>query len=189
MAYATVAQLRGYLQQVGTTPADVTLMGEVLERATSIVDAELGFSFDGYQARAARDVWAGNGGQYLYLPAHEAGSLVTVHHVQGRGLVTETLRAVTDYVIERGWKLYRLAGWQRREWYRAVAAWGVGQAPASIVEVTLEVAVNIWQGRQATRFSENLGAEGGAQMFYRALSWSQRSIIQREKQRFERALP
>jgi len=49
----------------------------------------------------------------------------------------------------------------------------------------LQVAVNIWRGRDAMQWSSSLGAEGGGAVSYqRALSWAQRSIIERVKTQY-----
>jgi hypothetical protein len=186
-AYATVVDLREYLDQVRDTEATDAALETVLERATAMVDGVLGFHFSAYGETATeRDVWSGAGGEFLYLPAHEAGSLTGITLVSGRGTDWEAETEITDYVVEERWRLYRYAGWTRRRWYRATAVWGLGDPPAEVVEVTLQVAVNLWQGRDAGRWSENVGE--GAVQYQRALGWPQRNTLAPVRNKYRRAL-
>jgi len=58
------------------------------------------------------------------------------------------------------------------------AIWGYGPAPASVVEVELEIAVNIWRSAAASSFGTAVGVEGGgAVTVNRALTWAQRNIL------------
>lgn len=189
MAYATVVQLKGYLPQV--TSGEDSLLSTILDRATGMVDDHLGFSFAAYGVTATeRDVWSGNGGEYLLLPAYKSGSLASVYLVSQRGTADEDdTDEVDDYTEDERWRLWRAAGWPRRTWYRVTAIWGPGAVPASIVEVTLEIAVNIWRGRDAGAFDRS-GAEGGGSIAYaRALTWAQRSAIDKVKYQFLGAWP
>lgn len=181
MPYATFAQLRGYLEQL--TDADETLATAILERATGIVNDELGFEFAAYGASADRDIDAGWGGRYLYLPAHQEGSVTAVVQVSNRGMASELTTPITDYVVETRWRLYRASEWLPRTFYRVTAVWGPGPVPEQAVEVTLEVAVNIWRGRHTANFSSQLGADGGS-TYNRALTWGQKSILQRLRARY-----
>ncbi len=190
MAYATVAELKRYLPQV-TDSGEDALLWTILERATDMVDDHLGFSFAAYGATATeRDVWSGNGGDYLLLPAYKSGSLASVYLVTDRGGDSEDdTTEVDDYTEDERWRLWRAAKWPRRTWYRCTAIWGPGAAPESIKEVTIEIAVNIWRGRDAGAFDRS-GAEGGGSIAYaRALTWSQRSAIDRVKYQFYGAWP
>ncbi len=188
MAYATVAQLREYLPDVPDDAETESLLQTVLERATAIVDAELGFQFAPYDYVAeSKDVYAGAGGKWLYLPAHMPESVTAVDLISSRGLDGESTEAVTEYVESDRYRLYLDSGWLPRRWYRVTAVWGYGAVPEEIVEVTLEVAVNIWRGRDAMNWSTELGASGGgATPYRRALTWAQRSIIERVKGQFPR---
>jgi hypothetical protein len=186
--YATVAQLRQYLPDVPVDADNDALLTSVLERATAIVEAELGFEFAAYDYVAdEKDVYAGAGGKWLYCPAHMPESVTAVDLVASRGGDSESTEAVTEYVESDRYRLYLDAGWLPRRWYRVTAVWGYGAVPTEIVEVTLEVAVNIWRGRDAMNWSTELGAtSGGATPYRRALTWAQRSIIERVKGQFPR---
>lgn len=65
------------------------------------------------------------------------------------------------------------------------AMWGYGPAPASAVQVELEVAVNIWQGKAAPNWAASVGVEGGGAVpVNRALTWAQRSILEGIRARY-----
>ncbi len=181
MAYATITQLREYLGQVATGTAEDAKLAAVLERATAIVDHALGFSFAEYTAAASdRDVQS-IGGTYLELPAYQAGSITYIKQVSSRGASDESVETITDWLAEetfRPYQVYRHGGWTDGAWYRITAKWGYGAPPADIVEVTLEVAVNIWRAKDASFGQSELGVQGSGGVSYnRALTWAQRSII------------
>lgn len=184
MAYARVADLRQYLGNIPQVTGDY-LLAEVLDRATDIVNDELGFEFAAYGTAADKDVWSGAGGSILYLPAYEAGSLASVALVTSRGATSETETAVTDYVEDERWRLYRDVGWTAWSWYRVEAEWGYGAAPPAIVQVTLELAVNIWRGRDAMQGQGSLGpADGGTVQYRRNLTWDQRHKIAKVRAKY-----
>jgi len=62
--------------------------------------------------------------------------------------------------------LYRASGWGGAVWgdlprYRVTAVWGYGPTPPdSVVQLTLELAVNIWRSRDKGGFTEIVGVEG-----------------------------
>jgi len=186
VAYATVAQLREYLVDLPQEASTDNLLEAILDRATDIVNAELGFAFAEYGYETTeRDVWSGAGGRYLYLPAYQEGSLESVCSVSSRATDDESTTEITDYAEESRWRLFRASGWDAWTWYRVSAIWGYGPAPDAIVEVTLEVAVNIWRGRDAMQWSSTLGAEGGGAMPYRrALTWAQRAVIDQVRKQY-----
>ena len=181
MAYASVAQLREYLGQIKAGATEDAQLANVLERASSIVDGALGFRFTPYTAVASnRDVLS-IGGTYLEVPAYEAGSITFIKAISSRGASGESLETITDWLAEetfRPYQVYRHGGWSDGTWYRVTAKWGYGPAPDDIVEVTLEVAVNIWRGKDASFGQSEIGVQGGGSVgFNRALTWAQRSII------------
>ena len=180
MSYATVAQLREYLGQVTTgAPQDAKLQ-TILDRAKLILDGALGFGFAAYGLVATERDVSGSRDRYLRLPAYKAGSVATVEAVYGRGASYESTGVVSDWLADeelRPYRLYREYGWPER-WYRVTAIWGYGPAPADVVEVEIEVAVNIWRGRDASSWQSEVGSSGeGGMSFNRALTWAQRSIL------------
>ncbi len=101
---------------------------------------------------------------------------------RGTGYESET--EVDDYVAESRGRLYRDVGWLPRSWYRVTAKWGVGPVPARVVEITLEIAVNLYNLRQ-NGTSPTQGVEGGGATSYpRALTWAQRAIIEDVKMEY-----
>lgn len=187
-AYATVTQLREYLGQVKAGEEVDAQLTTVLARATDIVNDALGFEFAAWGAAATtRDVQA-QGGCWLTPPAYKAGSIVGIEAVYGRGESQESAEAVSGWLADeqaRPYRVYRGAGWGRGAWYRIEALWGYGAAPDAVVEVTIEVAVNIWRGRDAGNWQATVGADGqGAVSFNRALTWAQRSIIDGVRTRY-----
>ena len=182
MAYATITQLREYLGQVATGATEDAKLAAVLDRATAIVNGALGFSFAPYTAAASALDVQSNGGVYLEVPAYQAGSITTIYEVSSRGTSAESTTLVSDWLAEetfRPYLVYRNGGWPDGTWYRITAKWGYGAPPADIVEVTLEVAVNIWRAKDASFGQSELGVQGGGSVSYnRALTWGQRSIIE-----------
>ncbi len=191
MAYTTVGRVKQYLPQLADTSDHDALLAEIIDRAQRLVDDYLGFTFAAYGATATeKDVWSGNGGDYLLLPAYKTGSLSSVYLVTDRGGASEDdTEEIDDYSEDDRWRLWRAAKWPRRTWYRCKAIWGPGDVPDSIEEVTIEIAVNIWRGRDVGQFDRS-GAEGGGSVAYaRALTWSQRNAIDRVKMQFWGAWP
>lgn len=181
MTYASVGALRDYLGQVASTGTREAQLSSVLERANSIVNDALGFSFAEYGVEATEREVLSTGGPWLVPPAYKAGSIESVASISSRGTTAETETAITDYIADediRPYRLYRDAGWTRDTWYRVTAIWGYGEAPDSVIEVELEVAVNIWRSAQGSSFGTTVGVDGsGAVTVNRALTWAQRSIL------------
>ena len=178
MAYATTAQLRVYLPQVAAGAGIDAMLQAVLDRAYDIVNLALGFTFAAAGIAAAKDVMA-QGGRYLELPAHTLGSVTVVAEVDSKGTLSESTIDLVGYwdELEDG-RLYKDDGWEPGEWYRVTAPWGYGVAPAAIVEVELELAVNLWRSKDRGMFSDVIGTEGGGAVGYsRALTNQQRMII------------
>lgn len=200
MAYATVEQLRGYLTKVPAGEENDTLLGNVLDRATSIVDAVLGFSFDGYTSGTTRVVYVGYGTPYLVLPVHEAGSVTLVTTAAGNDLAGywQELSDGTLYAAGAsgalGYWWGGSVGLLPAAWgysYTVTANWGYGDPPDSIVEVTLELAVNIWRGRTKGLFSDVVGVEGQGAVtvgYQGALTNQQKMIVQAVKAQYLRVV-
>lgn len=186
MSYASVAQLRQYLSQLEAGAEVDALLQAVLDRAEDIIDDELTFSFAPWGEATAKDVQAsGNPGGWLELPAHEQGSVTAVYEISGRGLESETMDEITEFVEEQDGRLYYHSGWTPNAWYRVTAIWGYGPAPDAIIEVELEVAINLWMGKDARNLGATVGVEGGgATPVNRALSWPQRDAIAGVRRRY-----
>jgi hypothetical protein len=121
--------------------------------------------------------------QVLRLPAHEAGSITEVIDydsvVASTGyelLTSDDGRAVHIRRIDAAWSGPRLY---------VTAKWGAGPAPASIVEVCLELSVNIWRSAQRALFSDAIGVDavgnavgGGAVAYSQQMTRSMRATIE-----------
>jgi hypothetical protein len=196
-AYVTHTQLRAYLPQATTGPADDQLLDAMGARATAMIDTALGWSFAAYGAASSQDVLAPEAPSvYLKLPPYQAGSITSVAGVLFKGTTGETLTTLTDWdELDRfylyrdlGWsgqQLLGVGGWGSYPWYRVTAIWGYGPVPDDIVELALELAVNMWRSKDKGGFSEIIGADGGgAVRFVAGLNAQQKMILQNIRRKF-----
>ncbi len=179
MTYATLPQLLGYLDQtqkhdglVATVPLTVgqelTLVA-TLERATSMIDAVLGFRFAGYTSAAQRVL--AYGGAYLALPPHQPGSVSSV--AWGSATVDTGFYAATP-----AGQLLALSGAWGVGAYTVTAAWGYGDPPPVITQICLELAVNLWRAKDTGSFQEVIGASDGAALrFVGGFTRQQQSLL------------
>ena len=196
MAYATVAQLREYLDQVQNSTAKDDLLTNILARATSVIDGALGFSFAGYTT-GQRRVRSENG-PLLLLPPHELGSVTEVadlsSNVVDAGYYEQTeggnLKLLMDVVFPAPvpWDSYTRVSWTTKWGYGdflITANWGYGPAPESIVQLCLELAVNTWRSKDKGLFTESIGVEtGGSIRYVGGLNKIQQQIIKDVKRRY-----
>lgn len=164
MAYATKEQFRALMDQVDAGGATDDLIDDLLDRASSYFDLMIGHSF----SAAAEDdqVVYSDGTDYLILPAFTAGSVSEVAAPSGY--------TVPDYV-ERGGALLAVSAtyavarypfygssymgaWGYGVPYTVTADWGYG-IPEILVQGTLELAVDMWHGRD-TNYSGVVGVDG-----------------------------
>jgi len=155
---------------VTIAPATDALLQSCLDRATNIIRSALcaaledpNFDYAAFGAAATKIV-RGHRGEYLIIPAHQAGSVTLVEYQSGSN--PATYQAIADQYLEEDGRLYRAVGWwggisgyQPR--YRITAVWGYGPTvPQAIEELTLELAVNIWRSKDKGGFTEIVGVEG-----------------------------
>ena len=95
--------------------------------------------------------------------------------------------AITDY--EERWDagsgyLWREAGWAGLR-YTVTAQWGLGRPTPAITELTLEVAVNLWRGKDRGMFQEIQGSptSGATIRFIGGLTKEQKDLIAKERKR------
>lgn len=175
--YLTIEEFAGedgYLHQLDITePSVETKALAVLERAESIVDGILGYHYEAY-ANGQKTVRAQRG-EYFTLPAHDIGSVTAV---------TDMYDVTLDewQELENGMLLFTnaygyLGNWGGAFW-KVTADWGYGPVPPDVKEVTLEIAVNIWQSAEAGKFTDVVGAsDGGAAGYEKELTAQQRMIL------------
>lgn len=186
MAYATVAQLREYLRTLPSltsspnaagviVTAQDSVLQAVLDRATDVIDKVLTFSFAAYPDTATARTLRVARGVLLELPAHQAGSITGYVDCVGAGgsgiAIPTTDILLTSNRAGTKWAARYHAGW-RGPLATVTAKWGYGQAPASIVEVCLELAVNIWRSATRGLFADAIGVDqvgnaiGGGSLAY-----------------------
>jgi hypothetical protein len=184
--YASVAQFKDYQKQraAGVTDAQIE---DVLTRASAIVRGvlrkELGdptFDLVAYGVASTKLV-RGYDTAYLPLPPHQAGSVTLVEYQTGTNPPSYTTLEAVQWDEEDG-RLYRPSGWGGYDAprYRITAIWGYGATvPDEIAQVTLEITVNIWRSKDAGRFTNVVGVEGGGAVGYEgALTPGQKMILQ-----------
>lgn len=185
--YASVAQLRRYLTQVGTGADVNAVLSDCLDEATNIIDGELGYSYATYGTAAARDVYLEVASRYLRLPAHEIATpstVTVVALVSDKGASSESTTTLTDWEELEDGRLWYGGGWSGDSWYRVTAKWGYGAAPAALEKVCIELAINLWSSRDARQISDVVGVEGGGAVGYnRALTNRQRMVIDQCRRR------
>ena len=184
MSYATVANLRVYLPQVGEGEDADALLGVALDRANAIVNEALGFSFAAYGEAAARDVLCRYPRSVWPVPAHKAGTVSAVALVYGRGTDDEYTVDVTGWLEESDGALYLGVGWSAGTYYRVTAQWGYGPAPDSIVEVELRIARTIVRNRDSSLGQGSIGVEGDGLVDARTISWDERNIIDNVRRQY-----
>jgi len=190
--YITVTELRRDLDKVAQTAANDLLLQEKIDAATSIIDGALDFAYAGYSAATTKVVY-GSGTPTLTLPPHQQGTVTVITPEGGTAVVDTTWTEDADgslyldnayipypqpyasYKNYPGWGFYR---------YTITANWGYGLAPASIKQVTRELAKNLWFGRDVRSDLNEIaaGVAGGGQTFYSSgLSSRQLAIIKAER--------
>lgn len=153
-------------------PATDSLLQNCLDRATDIVRSALRslladetFDYTAYVAPATKIV-RGFDSFYLRLPAYQLGSVTLIEYQSGSNPSTYTTLTSDQWEALADGRIYRSFGWQAGIWgdyprYRITAVWGYGPTPPNaIVQLTLELAVNIWRSRDKGGFTEIVGVEG-----------------------------
>lgn len=182
MAYVTVDELKKYLSQWEGFPEEDLLFGDVIDRAQSIVDEYLGFSFDGYTSGTVMRVQSW-GTQSLRLPPHDPASVFTIKYEGDTTLLTDWQYDADTGMLLRTATYPSVGSWPMGR-YEVTGNWGYGTVPESVKEVTLELAVNIWRGRDRGMWTDIVGVEGsGGLRFTGGLTNQQRAILKSVKNR------
>lgn len=188
MTYATAVQFRQYLPQAEEGSENDALIHDVLERATALVSPVVGVPFFGvgedWPTAAVKRVFSEES-VWLKLPPYQEGSITLLTEVGSTASLTDWEER---WDTGRGY-LWREAGWAAKR-YSVTAVWGAGPAPANVVEVTLECAVNLWRMRDRGMYQEvqtgpGTAGTGGGQVtalrFIGGLTSQQRAILTAER--------
>lgn len=197
MSIITVVQLREYLDQVPADGGIDTQLLSIIGRAQGAIDSALGFSFfDADQSwgdvEATQKRVQSEQSIYLRLPPYHYGSITGVRRITG---ITVGTDLTTDYEeTERNFYLLRPEGWGGARW-AVTAKYGYGPAPASIVELCLELAVNIWRQKGQGLFQQIQGVDavgqaigGGSLKYIGGMTAEQRKIVMSVRRQFVEAL-
>jgi hypothetical protein len=191
MAYVTVDQLKQYLKQWEGHPDEDPLFADVIARAEDIVNEYLGFEFAGYDddgvpleayTTATKRVksW---GTSELRLPSHEAGSITLVTYEGDTDALADYEEDAETGRLVRTFTYPSTASWPVGT-YEVTANWGYGTVPEAVQQVTLELAVNIFRGRDRGMWTDVIGVEGsGGLRFTGGLTNQQRAILSAVKKR------
>jgi hypothetical protein len=168
--YCTVTQLREYLPQIPASAATDAILTSVITRASQIIATETGIDFNA-AALGTRVVY-GNGTIYLTPPPFVAASVTAITapagytvpdwaEQEGALVVASTLDVISQpfpYVLSDA-RAYALGGWGAGVPYTVAATFGYSGVPADIQECCLELAVQIWQGKDSG-FNTVVGVQG-----------------------------
>ena len=187
MAEPTFADMREYLTQLDDTEVTQARVNKVLARARAIADSHcrlrLGALWTGwanYPAAAIRTVY-GQNSDNLWLPAHEIGS-VTAVTLNGAAWIGWTEDPYSgQLLLPRPPAVVGNAtqyGTWGDELYKVTAKWGFGPMPEDVTQVVLELAVNIWRGRDRGMWAETHGPAGGGLRFTGGLTKMQERILE-----------
>lgn len=196
----TVDDVKKYLKQWEGFPEEDVLFASVIDRAESIITEYLGFEFGDYPASATARLVPSYGTPTLLLPPHQIGSITAVR-LEGAAAdidpTTYTEDTVTGNLTFDGywpyasypgtgwWGAFSTSGYWGPARYSVTAKWGYGTAPDAIVEVALELAVNIFRGRDRGMWTDVLNVEGsGGLRFTGGVTNQQRAILDSVRERF-----
>jgi hypothetical protein len=175
MAYASLDQLLEYLPQLVDEVAQHAVLESVLDRATSIINLEIGVTSDLTAAAAGSRVVYGAGTPYLTLPANaSAVTAVTtlsgytvpdyVYSSDGYLIATDSTGILTplstSYGITTVYGVYYPV-WQDRLPYTVAATYGYNaDVITAATEACLQIAVRLFRFRDSGG-SEVIGTDAG----------------------------
>lgn len=172
--YAQPHHMRDYLTQLDPTAAVSGNLSAILERATQAVETVLGYAYMGTVEEARRVI--GGGSPYLTLPPHTVGTVTEIDPEPTSGEWEEIGMRLVLLNADTGVYIC----WTRRG-YMVTADWGCGSPPPDVVEVVLELAVQIYQGKDSG-FSGIVGVDGGGAVGYeKALNPRQKLVLMKRR--------
>jgi hypothetical protein len=162
----------GTAPTVAVAPATDSVLQSCLDRATDIVRsamrsllADETFDYSAWLSATTKIV-RGYESFYLRLPPYQLGTVALAEYQSGSNPSTYATLTADQWEATASGTLYRAAGWGGGLYgdyprYRVTAVWGYGPTPPNaIVELTIELAVNIWRSKDKGGFTEIVGVEG-----------------------------
>ena len=170
MPYATVAQLKAYLDQV---VGKDDLLVDILDRASALIDLEIGHVWA--TALVSTATAYGDGTDYLRVPQPYVAKSVTL-------LTGPAGSTIPSYVERQGYLIARtsdgyfyspqqgagVGGFSSRQgaWayglpYTVSATYGYGAAPTALTEACLEISADMYRFRDAGSIKAAGAADGG----------------------------
>lgn len=157
-----------------------------MDRANDIVErASLPVVFADYPGTATQRVVYSDGTSSIFLPPYQADSLVEIRYGSATASVTEAATYVIDYdspqylrmVSGYGYRPGQLPVWPVGPYYVS-AKWGYGPAPAAVVQIALEQAINIFQATESGGIRQFESVEGNTVVLQTTgLSARQKAIL------------
>lgn len=187
--YISEVELQEYLDQTQGKPEVRGPLIRIIARACSIIDEYLNFGFADYPTTASDVTVYSYGDPVMRLPAHQLGSITAVKDAAGNTIASTSYSESADGSLQYGgvqafgWPYANIAvgGWPPGR-YVVTAKWGYGPAPDAIKEVALELAVNIWRGKDRGLWTDVIGVEGQGGLRYTGMiNNQQRAILDRVK--------
>ena len=188
MPYATPTEFRAYLPQVDSGADNDAIILDVPTRATEMVRPVVGVAFfdrsdldsDAWPAATTKNVWSEHS-VWLKLPFYKEATISLVTRLTDSTVIADYEER---WDMGRGY-LWREAGWSAYR-YSVTAQWGAGPPPPNVIEITLEVAVNLWRGRDRGMFQEiQTTSSGIADLRYiGGLTKEQRKVLDDERNRW-----
>lgn len=182
MSYATVTALRVILPEESAT-SNATLQ-TYLDSAKSMIDADLGFAFDGTRLTVRVN---SDGEIELFLPAPGAQSVSAVTEI-------DTALTTSDWELDsvEGRYLTRLdasgypIAWA--EGRRVISVTYIPRTcPKALVQAELVEAVRLWRGKTAG-YSDVIGVAGSNEVAYaRTFAPSTRTLLDNLKRKYRKA--
>lgn len=172
IALAANGLIGGAAPTVTIAPFTDSVLQSCLDRATDIVRgamrsllADETFDYVAWPSASTRIVRAYST-YYLRLPPYKAASVTLIEYQSSSNPSAYTALTADAWEAQTDGRIYRASGWGGGTQgdlprYRVTAIWGYGPTPPdAVVQLTLELAVNIWRSRDKGGFAEIVGVEG-----------------------------
>jgi hypothetical protein len=181
MAEPTRTDLYQYLVQLQVNATNDSLLDKCLARAKGLVNAYMRtrlkrawtVGWADWAAASSKIVFA-PGGDTLYLYPHQVGSVSLVQQsgitIVPQAYYEDPFSGDVYLIAQNPWfaadhRYPGYADWGRGP-YSVTAIWGYGPMPDEVAQVELELAVNIWRGRDRGMWTDMINGAGGQYIKY-----------------------